>query len=98
VEPLLRNGHGLSNIPGQLLGNNSKQTSLHSNESTRNNKGTAGNGVFVRWSVPSKEDNWGNQVSSVQESEGKSQRQLVKEQLEESWTGAAIQRGLERRS
>jgi hypothetical protein len=29
-----------------------------------------------------KEDNWGNRVSSVRESEEKSQRQLIKGQLE----------------
>jgi hypothetical protein len=29
-----------------LLGNSCKQTCLHSNKSTCNNRGTAGNGVF----------------------------------------------------
>jgi hypothetical protein len=51
---------------GPFLGNGSVNTS----ESTRNNRDTAGNGMFSTSSVPRsyKEDNWGYQVSSVRES------------------------------
>jgi hypothetical protein len=45
-----------------------------------------------------KEDNWGDQINTLWKSEVMSQGQLVKGQLEESWKGAAIQRGLERGS
>jgi hypothetical protein len=54
--------------------------------------------VFFVWVVPRsyEEENLGDQVSSIWESEEKSQRQLVKGQLVESWKRAAIQKGLER--
>jgi hypothetical protein len=33
-------------MPEPLLGNGRKQTRLHINELTRNNRGTVGNGIF----------------------------------------------------
>jgi hypothetical protein len=59
-------------IPGLLLGDNCEQTHPHSNELTHNNRGTVRNGVFSLVCAEGyKEDNWGNQVSSVRESEAR---------------------------